>query len=182
MRRRTVKQRVDDLTFDLNLAPMLDMMVALVPFLLLSFVFIKLVVIESPIPQPVAEAIEKDRKERDKSVQLKVYVDNQRNVRIDEYINGKKKSYQVSSKNNKISLEEAHKNFVQLKLKHQKLFGFQIYPSDEVSYEEIIKLMDEARVAKQDGPNFEVVNKETKEKVTTKFMFPNITFGNIMEG
>ena len=134
------------------------------------------------MPQPVAKAIAEDRKNKDKTVELKVLIDNNRNLQIEEIINGKKKTYSIKSKQKKINLAKAHENFIQLKQKHNMVFSLEVFPADLVSYEEIIKLMDEARMAKADGVNFEVVNKETKEKVKTKFMFPNVTFGNLLEG
>lgn len=183
MRRRNVKQRIDDMTFDLNLAPMLDMMVALVPFLLLSVVFIRLVIIESPVPQPVAKAIEKDRKNKDREVNIKMYVDKKRNVSIIvTNKKGQKQNLQVRSDSKSVNLEDLHQKLVQLKLKYQKIYSIELFPDEMLSYNEIIKVMDAARQSKTDGPSFEVVNKETKEKVKTKFMFPNITFGNLVEG
>lgn len=183
MRRRTVKQRIDDITFDLNLAPMLDMMVALVPFLLLSVVFIRLVVIEAPVPQPVAQAIENDKKKKDKSVRIQMRVNKNRDVSILVISkNNRKSTIRVKAKDQKVQLDTLHKKLVALKTKHQEVYSIELFPHEMVSYNEIIQVMDEARQAKKDEVSFEVVNKETKEKVKTKFMFPNITFGNVVEG
>ena len=51
-------------SMELDLAPMLAMMVSLIPILLLSTVFVRLAMIDSPLPQVVAKAIEKQKKEQ----------------------------------------------------------------------------------------------------------------------
>ena len=44
-------------TFDLNLAPMMDMLVSIIPFMLLSATFLQMMLINVPLPEPVAKAL-----------------------------------------------------------------------------------------------------------------------------
>ena len=50
---RAFKSRTEDATFELNLAPLLDIIVSIVPMLLLSVVFVQITMVETPIPQAV---------------------------------------------------------------------------------------------------------------------------------
>ena len=52
-----VKTRADDSTFALNLAPMLDIIVSIIPMLLMSVVFVQIKEMETTIPEIVNEAI-----------------------------------------------------------------------------------------------------------------------------
>ena len=55
--RRSFGKRVEDATFELNLAPMLDIIVSIVPMLLMSVAFVHVTVIDTPVPQVVEKAI-----------------------------------------------------------------------------------------------------------------------------
>src|SRR5207237_9488729 len=59
-------------TFDLNLAPMMDMMVSIIPFMLLSATFLQLMLINVPLPTPVAQALQQDRENKNNDVTIKV--------------------------------------------------------------------------------------------------------------
>jgi hypothetical protein len=56
---RNVKSRATDATFDLNLAPILDIIVSIVPLLLLSIAFVQVKMIDTSVPQVVAEAAQR---------------------------------------------------------------------------------------------------------------------------
>ena len=59
---RALKSRIDDSTFELNLAPMLDIIVSIIPMLLLSVVFTRITVIDTPVPQAVEQAVAENTK------------------------------------------------------------------------------------------------------------------------
>ena len=48
-------RRSSDSTFELNLAPFLDIIVSIIPMLLLSVAFVQIKMIEAPTPQVVSE-------------------------------------------------------------------------------------------------------------------------------
>jgi biopolymer transport protein ExbD len=182
MRRRLIlKQRIEDSTFDLNLAPMLDIMVSLIPMLLLSIAFARMVIIESNVPQPVEQAIENDKK--DKTVLLKLHLFNNKTARIDVVDpKGAKSSISIATAAGLYDLKQIHTKLVDLKRAHSQVFSVEIFPEEGVPYKEIVLVMDEARAAKAEEGEFEFTDKATNQPVKTRVMFPNITFGNIVEG
>ncbi|MCB0348385.1 MAG: biopolymer transporter ExbD [Bdellovibrionales bacterium] len=180
-RRLVLKQRIEDSTFDLNLAPMLDIMVSLIPMLLLSIAFAKLVVLDAPVPQPVANAIENDKKER--TVMLQLHLFNNRTAKLDIIDKGGRRSnISFSSKEGTYDLETIHQKLIDVKKMHTQVFTVEIFPEEGVAYKEIVAVMDEARSARKEEGEFQFIDKESKQAVKTKAMFPNITFGNVIEG
>src|ERR1700733_6810430 len=65
-------RRATDATFDLNLAPILDIIVSIVPMLLLSIAFVQVKMIETPVPQAVAEAIQRADDKEETQVKLMI--------------------------------------------------------------------------------------------------------------
>ena len=61
-------------TFELDLAPMLALMVTLIPIMLLATSFVKMRVIETVLPQAVKEAIENDKKTLQKIVSIDMQI------------------------------------------------------------------------------------------------------------
>lgn len=176
---RSVRSRAEDMTYDLNLAPMLDIMVALVPFLLLSVVFVRLVVIETPIPQPVAAAVQKDKENKKKSLNIKMYIQKE-SVILKIVERGRKRNISIKNQSGKYNVKKLHKQLVTLKLKHPNVFSLEILPNESVAYNDIVTLMDAARRTLNGDPKIYITDKKTNKKVETRLMFPNITFGNVV--
>ncbi len=179
-RRRSIRQRIEDANFDLNLAPMLDMMVALVPFLLLSIAFVRLVVVDTPIPQPVQSAIEKNKKDKNPKVVINMHIHHKKGVRIAIQDRGKRKNILIPLKDSAFDVENVHQNLVQLKQKYPQVFKMEVFPTELVAYKDIISLMDSARSSLKEDPELYIEDPATGKKIVTKLMFPNITFGNII--
>jgi biopolymer transport protein ExbD len=180
-RRRTFRQRVEDSTYELNLAPMLDMMVALVPFLLLSIAFVRLVVVETKIPQPVAKALKQDRDKKDRDVNIRMEVSAKKGVMILVKEKGKKtKKYSVKLKEGSFDVDAVHSKLVSIKQQYPKVFRLEILPKDNVVYKDVVQLMDTARYTTNSDPQLFVVDDETKEKVPSKLIFPDVIFGNVV--
>ncbi|MFK8138060.1 MAG: biopolymer transporter ExbD [Bdellovibrionales bacterium] len=182
MKVRSMRQRIDDASFDLNLAPMLDMMVALVPFLLLSIAFVRLVVIETKVPQVVAEAVEQDKNNKDKKMRLIAHIDTDK-LKLKYMKNGKTvKNFSFKKDNTKNYLGKFRKELVGIKKINPMHFSLEIRPADAVAYNEIVEVIDEARYLKNEDPVIEILDKKTNTKVPTKLLLPNVFFANVVEG
>jgi biopolymer transport protein ExbD len=182
-RRVSVRQRVQDATFEINLAPMLDMMCSLIPILLISMAFVHLVVIDSPVPQPVAEVMEKDKNDKDPELSIRIVLNDNKSVHVQLNEKGKLKdlNFNADAKGN-FDLEKLYHEMLVVKLNHPEVFKLELNPAERVPYKDIIFVMDRLRMIDKKDPEVTVLDKEKNSKVSTRFMYPNITFGNIVEG
>src|SRR5580700_156737 len=75
MRTLRFRDHSSEATFDLNLAPMMDMLVSIIPFMLLSATFMQIMLINIPLPAPVAQALAQDRAKTEREVSIRVNMD-----------------------------------------------------------------------------------------------------------
>lgn len=177
---RSIRQRMEDASYDINLAPMLDMMVALVPFLLLSIAFVRLTILETKIPQPVAKAIEEDRNNKDRKVEIKMYVSIKNGVKIVVDNKGSKKTHNIPMTKEGFNTASVHSKLVSIKQLYPEVFRLEVIPNEDVVYKDLIGLMDTARMTTSEDPQLFILDKETNKQVPTKLMFPDVLFGNVV--
>ena len=167
--------------FELDLAPLLAVMVKLVPVLLISSAFVQMMVIETELPQVVAEAIQ--RNEQDKTpTNIALEVDGKEGFKIIITENGKESEEAVPMKNGAFDLPTLHQKLVAVKKAHPEVFKIELNPDSRVPYKDIVKVIDEARQAHDTSVTFPVFDKKQGKNVETKYMFPEIIFANMMEG
>lgn len=166
--------------FDLDLAPLLSVMVKLVPVLLLSSAFVQVMVIETELPQAVQQALQDN--ELQKSVVVKMKVDSSRNAVIEVSENNQTQQLRIPASEGRFNYTQIHDNLVQVKAKHPQIFRMEIEPDAQVSYSEIVKLMDEARIKRDKKTGFEVLDKISGKTTSTYYMFPDVVFSNIFSG
>ena len=61
--------------FDVDLTPVLSLMVCLIPIMLLSTVFVRITVIETPLPQVVEQALQEDREKKNRETTVSLEMD-----------------------------------------------------------------------------------------------------------
>ena len=168
--------------FDLDLAPLLAVMVKLVPVLLISSAFVQMMIIETDLPQVVQQAIEKQEHDP-KAAQITVELNKTEGVKIIITENGQQKIDVVGRKTDKqIDFTQLHTKFVELKKVYPKIFKIEFNPAADVSYNDVVKVMDEARKARDMTVRFPVTDTKTGQDTTTDYMFPEIIFSNMMDG
>ena len=180
--RRLRKIKLDyNSEFELDLAPLLAVMVKLVPVLLVSSAFVQLMVIETELPQVVSEAIQRqDNQETPTNISLEV--NSSEGIRIVVKGKGQEKVEVVTLKSGSFDYLELHKKLVEVKKAHPDIFKIEISPDDKTPYDDIVKIMDEARQAKDVNVRFPVFDTKQGKNVETNYMFPEIVFANMMEG
>ena len=169
-------------SFELDLAPMLALMVTLIPIMLLSTVFVKVMVVETALPQVVQQAIQKDDKDKNRKVSLSLKMSPQWGFRLLVKRGSQTQTIRVPQKQGQWDLEGLQAKLVKIKLSHPTVYKLDLEPDGKVPYEDIVKVMDEARTIKDQAVKVTVENKETKEKVQTDAMFPNVVFANVVGG
>ncbi len=182
---RRAKQKIEyNSEFELDLAPLLAVMVKLVPVLLLSSAFVQVMMVETELPQVVQAAIEEQEKNPNPEELAKIEFDLRKDRSVSIIITkGKEEtSIAVPAKDSKFDLAALHARFVDVKRLHPKVFRVDVKPDAEVAYNEVIKVIDEARKARDPKTQFPVFDSKQGKEVMTEYMFPEIVFANVMEG
>ena len=181
MRGRYKPKAHSAIEFELDLAPLLAVMVKLVPVLLVSSAFIQVMNIETELPQVVKEAIANQENQKKKvSIQLeasrseiKILIDDNGKLSTEVVPNNKDGSFDFTNLNTKLQ---------SVKLSYPEVFKIELSPNGDISYKEIVKIMDEARKSRDRKIRFPVFDSKQNKMVDTDYMFPDVVFANMMEG
>lgn len=175
---RIVRTRNVDSTFDLNLAPVLDIIVSIVPMLLLSVAFLQVRMIETPVPQVVAEKIAEQKQQKQISISLKV---NKSSGFIFTIVDGgKKNDVNVALKAGQYDYDALLETALKIKRQYTDIFKLDLEPSVNVSYDEIIKTMDAVRRIPNTASKLTFLDSKTGQNVQTDLMFPDVVFSNVI--
>lgn len=175
---RAFRTRLDDSTFALNLAPMLDIIVSITPMLLLSVVFIKVNIIESPLPQAVAQAIEAQKNQKIINVELHAIKDKGFKWVVND--NGHKSEQMIALKNGNWDLDGLKAQAIQIKRQHPEVFRVDLIPDGKVALKDIVSMMDQLRKVGAESKKFSFNDPKTGQPVETDLMFPDVIFANVM--
>lgn len=168
--------------FELDLAPLLAVMVKLVPVLLISSAFVQMSVIETELPQVVTEAIQRqEEKEKPTSISLELSGKEGIQIVITDG-KGKESVESVPLKGGAFDYPVLHKKLVEIKKAHPEVFKLSLNPDGKVPYNEVVKVMDEARQSRDNTVKFPVFDSKQGKNVETNYMFPEVVFTNMMEG
>lgn len=182
--RRIKKLKINhEYEFELDLAPLLAVMVKLVPVLLLSSAFVQMMTIETQLPQVVQQAIEKQEKDQ-KATQITLEVKDKEGVKIIVKESGKPETVEVVPKasNGTYDFALLQERLREVKKRHPEIFKIDLSPDASVSYKDIVHVMDEARRSRDNKVRFPIFDKTTNKETQTDYMFPEVTFANTMEG
>lgn len=177
---RKFRLRESDSTFELNLAPMLDIIVSIVPMLLLSVVFVRIAVVETPVPQAVQKAMEQAENKND--VQIQLSVSKTYGFKIQVMQKGQTKDINVALKGTEFDLDGLHQQMIALKQQYPDVFKMELHPSEEVPLDKIVAVMDKVRTRTKEDPTLFFTDTESGKKVETDLIFPDVVFGNVAGG
>jgi biopolymer transport protein ExbD len=168
--------------FELDLAPLLAVMVKLVPVLLVSSAFVQMMIIETDLPQVVQQAIE-EQKNTPKPTTVAVEMSKKLGIKI-IITEGEKQTVETVSlkSNQELDLPSVHAKFQEIKKTHPEVFKIEMNPESDVPYNDIILVIDEARKSRNNNVKFPVKDQKTGVDTTTLYMFPEVVFGNMMDG
>ncbi len=169
-------------TFEIDLAPMLALMVTLIPIMLLSTQFVKVMVIETALPQAVQKAIE-ENKEKEEIVSYAVDMSKEYGFKVNIELDGKvQDKIEIPTVNGKWDYEKLYGYLYQQKRKTPKIFKLDLSPQKGVPYAEVVKFMDEVRRVKSTDAKLTFLDTDTNETVATDLLFPDVIFANVLEG
>jgi biopolymer transport protein ExbD len=179
--RKSFQQRTEDSTFELNLAPMLDIIVSIVPMLLLSVAFVHVTMVETPIPQAVEKAIAAANEKNKDVVHVQLSVSKDKGLRFLVNDKGQTKETTVAMKDGKFDLEGLHKETLALKQSYPDVFKLELNPEENVALDEIVTVMDRIRTTNTGEPKV-VFKDEAGKPIETNLLFPDVVFGNVAGG
>ncbi len=177
---RIQRSRKVDATFDLNLAPVLDIIVSIVPMLLLSVAFLQVRMIETPVPQVVAQKIAEQNQQKQPKVSISLRVSKDSGFNLVVIDNGKKAETKVSMKASQFDFDGLTKAAVNIKKMHGDIFKLDFAPAGSVAYDDIVKTMDAIRKIPTENGKVTFVDSTTGQNVQTDLMFPDIVFSNVV--
>jgi biopolymer transport protein ExbD len=179
---RAKKHQIDyNSEFELDLAPLLAVMVKLVPVLLLSSAFVQVMIIETELPQVVQEAIQRQEQNPDDKASITLEMSNKDGVKIIIQQKGQSLVDTIPAQEGAFDFVAVHAKLQEVKKKYPEVFKVDLRPSGEVAYENLVRLMDEARKSRN-RTKFPVFDSQTGKSVETEYMFPEIVFVNTLEG
>jgi len=170
-------RRSSDAAFDLNLAPILDIIISVVPMLLLSIAFVQVKMIETPVPQAVAEAIQRaDEKEE---TQVKLMVSAQKGFTFEVVNKGHTQKFEVPRRSNEWDYDGLQKVAFEVKQQNPQVFKLDMAPEGDVNLNDLVLMMDKLRKDAADR-KIAFVDPKNGEKLETTLLFPSISFANVM--
>jgi len=179
---RALKTRLEDATFELNLAPMLDIIVSIVPMLLLSVAFVHVTVIDTPVPQIVEKAIAAANEKNKDQIQILLSVSKRDGFRFTVTEKGQTKETTVAMKGVEFDLEGLHRETLALKKGYPDVFRLELNPDENVPLDEIVAVMDHVRTTKPGEPKVTFNDVESGKQIETNLLFPDVVFGNVAGG
>ncbi len=171
-RNRHVRKRHQSHEFELDLAPLLAVMVKLVPVMLISSAFVQIMTIQSDLPGALKQVIAESEKQ---PTQIRLVTTVKNEVKV--VISGPKGSTtkQVPARpEGAIDFDGTHAVLMEVKKEHPEVFHISIGTAKSTSYQDVVKLMDEARKSKVPGTEFPYKDKGSNETKTTPWMFPEV--------
>ncbi|MBX3020576.1 MAG: biopolymer transporter ExbD [Bdellovibrionales bacterium] len=174
---RALKPRGTEATFDLNLAPILDIIVAIVPLLLLSIAFVQVKMIDTSVPQVVAEAVQRANEKSETTVALKV--SKGKGFVFEVTRDGKTNPIPVANKNGQWDLDGLQLAAFAIKEKSPEVFRLDMNPEQDVNLNELVTVMDKLRRS-PDAKKVAFTDPANGTKVETELMFPNVLFANVI--
>lgn len=181
MRRRLKLNINHNSEFELDLAPLLAVMVKLVPVLLVSSAFVQMMIIETELPQVVQEAI-KEQDTNIKAAHITLEVNKADGIKIKVEDQGQEKVEVVANINNQFDYASLYLKLVEIKKAYPQIFKIDLSPDSDVPYKDLVTIMDQARKSKSNDLQFKFTDTKTGKESATEYMFPEVVFSNVMDG
>ena len=176
---RTLRTRLADGSFELDLTPMMSMMMKLVPVLLLETSFVHIAMIETPVPQVVSEAIQREKDSKDHKVSISLNASRKAGLEIVVTNQGKSQKTEIPLVGTDFNVIRLHQELVRVKLVYPETFRLELNPTEEVNYKEVVAIMDAARKTQKDDPRLKFRDEKTGKEIEHDQLFPEVVFGNV---
>lgn len=172
------KQQLNqEAAFDINLAPVLDIIVSIVPMLLLSVAFLQVKMIETPVPQVVAQASEQAQK--DDQIEVTITASKTQGFAFEVKEKGQARTLKVEMPVGQINLDAIYGKALEIKKQYPQVLNVSLNPAGDLSLAELVNVMDAIRKMKPQDGSVAFRDPATSQPIKTDFLFPKVIFGNI---
>lgn len=148
-------------------------------FLLIFAGVIPVVIIDAPLPKVASTADEVKKAKEDKNkLELTVYID-AKGLRLKSDFGGSRDFPKVGDK---YPLDEFHKHLVTIHQRKQDSREITLIPSDDVTYDTMIAVMDASREYKKEDTGFKPVPPDIAQKPESlqfNRLFPDVSIGGV---
>lgn len=182
MRRRYKSHVQHSFEFELDLAPLLAVMVKLVPVLLVSSAFVQVMNIETELPQAVKEAIQRDPSNDKEKIQVALEASHKNGFKVVVWKGKEQSISEVPLKDGKMDFPGLQLALQKVKSENPDVFRLELAPDKDLTHQEIVSIMDEARKSRDADVKFPIFDRRQQKEVLTEFMFPEVVFSNLLEG
>jgi biopolymer transport protein ExbD len=174
---RLKKTRSGDATFELNLAPVLDIIVSIIPMLLLSVAFVQVKMIEAPTPQVVTAKDSKDVPKPETSITLRV---SKKTGFVFEVLDakGKASNAHVELLAGELDYNGLLASAIKLKESYPEVSKIQLIPDSDVPFDTIVKAMDQVRAKPRTTEKVSFSDSAIKT-ADIQYLFPDVVFSSI---
>jgi biopolymer transport protein ExbD len=170
---------------ELNLVPILDSLVTLISFLMLSMSFLNLVSIESPFPMVSPETLQRTiENPSERPLQLTVSL---RESEIEVWspfdkIEPRKIAHLPDPlvPEGKPDTRTLHETLIEIKKRFPTENSVVLVPTANTDYDSLIVLMDAMRTLEKSDPPIFRPNPATGTDEALKTLFPEVVFGNLL--
>lgn len=166
--------------WEIDLSPLLALMVTLIPVLLLQTSFVTLRMLDTSLPV-LSDVKVEDKKEKDKiEFDLQIMASKDSDIKLNLLIDKKvKKTVTIKAKDKDFDYEKIGQELFSIKKEYPSELSAKFTPDDKVSYEKIIKVLDVVRKNKT-GELIKYAD-QNGQNVETDLLFPDVMFGNIAD-
>jgi biopolymer transport protein ExbD len=159
----------------LNLVPIMDSIFIFIFFLLMSATFLKIYEVGSPVPIVSDQEPPKQQKE---PLALTLVIETNE-MTLNRGVPAKAIQNFKRQADGKFNLDELHVALINLKKQHKDEDTIILEPVGDLTYEEIVKIMDSVRKMQKTDEAIYAPNKEGVEE-KLKLLFDKIIFSNLM--
>ena len=160
LRRKVTKRREYPGAYEINITPVMNLFICLIPFLLISAIFVQISIIETNAPSTSGAA-----KQSDEEVSLVLVVIGQDGFSITgsgPIMKNQQGEIKIAKKNKEYDYTTLSKALSALKAKDPKAEDMLLMSHPDIEYSVIVETMDAARMTESGDP-----------------MFPNAFFGGV---
>ena len=148
---------------ELMITPLLDLFVALIPFLILGTVMTTIHIVDVGISKPVP-SLTKPKNNFDLNVRIS-------DKRAELFLSGKS-MLSVDSKDSAQWMKQMRTKLIEIKKKNLDEYKIRVEPAGNINLETVMTFMDEVRdLRPEDG---EILKKEEGTAVRLKYLFPQV--------